>query len=280
MRMRQPCAVCGGSGARRLLARPVAQCTSCGLVRTADWDTVMRTSAADIQATKEEYYDRVQYAWDSWARLLLEEAELQRPAGRILDVGCGPGAMVDYFNREGRSAVGIDINENDIAYAHKRGFGDVVHHLSVDDVPQSLGTFDTVILNHVLEHVADPVSLLCSLRAVLDDDGQIIVAVPNFASLGSRLLLSKWYGLQPETHFHHFNAKSLVRTAQAARFQVISIRSRTTVGTDYHVHQPSTRLRRLYARLMWPLAERLAMSDQLLARLIPSCRPPSQEDAE
>ncbi len=45
------------------------------------------------------------------------------------------------------------------------------------------GRFDTIVLGHVLEHVADPVDVLRRVRGWLSDEGRVLAAVPNSRSL-------------------------------------------------------------------------------------------------
>lgn len=47
--------------------------------------------------------------------------------------------------------------------------------------------FDAITLNHVIEHVTDPISLLTECRRILKPVGKLVVVTPNIWSPGARL---------------------------------------------------------------------------------------------
>ncbi len=81
----------------------------------------------------------------------------------------------------------------------------VIHSLFEDFVPASL--FDTIVLGHVLEHVAHPVEVLRKAGAWLAPGGVICCAVPNARSLHRQAavlmgILETEHSLNP-TDLHH-----------------------------------------------------------------------------
>jgi 2-polyprenyl-3-methyl-5-hydroxy-6-metoxy-1,4-benzoquinol methylase len=59
----------------------------------------------------------------------------------------------------------------------------------VEDAKLERGTYDCVVCADVLEHLADPVTVLKQLRDVATPDATFIVSVPNVAHLAVRALL-------------------------------------------------------------------------------------------
>jgi methionine biosynthesis protein MetW len=79
---------------------------------------------------------------------------------RVLDVGCGDGAMLEYL-RDARhiTGIGVDISREAVARAHARGVDARVG--SIDDLSTSPPhAFDHVVMSEVVEHVADAERLL------------------------------------------------------------------------------------------------------------------------
>lgn len=93
--------------------------------------------------------------------------------GRILDVGCGLGDMLAYLN----DAVGVDINAQAVKWCADRGLN--ARLMEQDILPFATSTFSSVILDNVLEHIADPSSLLAEIRRVLRPHGVALVGVPG-----------------------------------------------------------------------------------------------------
>jgi 2-polyprenyl-6-hydroxyphenyl methylase/3-demethylubiquinone-9 3-methyltransferase len=103
----------------------------------------------------------------------------------VLDVGCSQGITELILAREGKQAVGIDIEESSIAYANnslenesesvKRNASFYTSSIFEFESEQK---FDTVILTEVMEHFTSTQSLLEKIKNLLVDNGTIIITVP------------------------------------------------------------------------------------------------------
>lgn len=136
--------------------------------------------------------------------------------GRMLDVGCGNGALLRAFARRYRSwtlcGTELDDRHRDEVLAI-----DGVETMHCGPPAQLAGRFDLVTMVHVLEHVIDPVPFLRSLAPRLD--GGLLVEVPDHARNPFDLLIAD--------HCTHFTARSLVETARRAGYLA------TSVATDW-----------------------------------------------
>jgi SAM-dependent methyltransferase len=93
--------------------------------------------------------------------------------GRVLDVGCGIGDFLVFR----RGTVGADVNPHTVGWNRQRGL-DV--SLIVDGkLPFPDRSFDSCILDNVLEHIADPTALLAEVRRVLSPGAVFAVGVPG-----------------------------------------------------------------------------------------------------
>lgn len=103
----------------------------------------------------------------------------------VLDIGCSQGIAELILAREGKKAVGIDIEESVIAYANEalQSQSDSVKRnvkyfvSSVFDY-ESDQKFDTVILTEVMEHFTSSSSLLHKVKSFLAEEGTIVITVP------------------------------------------------------------------------------------------------------
>jgi SAM-dependent methyltransferase len=103
--------------------------------------------------------------------------------GDWLDCGCCDGYYAAELRERGaRTVVGTDIDEKRVAYAERLWAGfDGLRFLAApaERMPFPERTFDGVLLNEVLEHVADQSQALREVHRVLVDGGHIVVFGPN-----------------------------------------------------------------------------------------------------
>jgi SAM-dependent methyltransferase len=93
--------------------------------------------------------------------------------GKTLDVGCGIG---DFLNHR-TETVGVDINPATVEWCRSRGLD--AYPMSPNELPFQDGSFDSAILDNVLEHLADPAELLSEIGRVLRPRSSLVVGVPG-----------------------------------------------------------------------------------------------------
>ncbi len=104
-----------------------------------------------------------------------------RPAERILDIGCGIGALAyDVAEKSQAHVTAIDLNPVNIAKASQRYSHPRIRYI-VGDVLQELpdGPFDVVILSNVLEHLEERPSFLRHIRETVDPS-RFLIRVPIY----------------------------------------------------------------------------------------------------
>ncbi len=100
------------------------------------------------------------------------------PAGRVLDVGAGSGEFACLMRELGKEVTGIEPNAGYAEWCRDTLGLDVrTAHLAPELFPA--GSFDLIRLNHVLEHLNDPVGYLRMIAEWLAAEGRIYVEVPN-----------------------------------------------------------------------------------------------------
>jgi methionine biosynthesis protein MetW len=134
-------------------------------------------------------------------------------ARRVLDVGCGAGALGAALREErGIEVMGLELSADAAARARERL--DAVVEADLDalyELPFERGSFDAMVFGDVLEHLHDPHRLLRVLRPWLSDDGALVLSVPNVGHWSVVLPLlteDRWpyadAGLLDRTHVHFF----------------------------------------------------------------------------
>jgi SAM-dependent methyltransferase len=147
-----------------------------------------------------------------------------RGQGKVLDIGCGAGGNLKTLQDQGWEPYGIEISE--IAAAHARDLTQgQIHTGTVESAPFSPGTFDLVLMSHSLEHLPSPLEALRRIYRLLNDDGLLVISVPNVHSLEFKLFGRWWFPLDPPRHFYHFDRKSLTAALERAGFTVQAART-------------------------------------------------------
>jgi SAM-dependent methyltransferase len=139
--------------------------------------------------------------------------------GSILDIGCGPGFLLREFRERGWQMHGTEFSERSAAHARDVlrlpiSVGDV-SHLKLED-----GTFDVVVMWHVLEHMIDPQTTIAQVARLLRPGGIFLCAVPNFGSREARFARDKWFHLDVPRHLSHFTVPALRGLLSAHGFTV------------------------------------------------------------
>jgi 2-polyprenyl-3-methyl-5-hydroxy-6-metoxy-1,4-benzoquinol methylase len=135
---------------------------------------------------------------------------------RVLDVGCGGGALGSALKAAGAAYV-AGVERHPAAAAEARDRLDLLLEgdLATLPLPFSLGEFDYVIFADVLEHVPDPEAVVRRYLPYLAPTGRVVVSVPNmrFYLVLLRLAADRWAyvdsGVRDRTHLRIFTRRSL-----------------------------------------------------------------------
>jgi len=142
---------------------------------------------------------------------------------RILDVGCGPATVLALLKARGYEVHGLDISSeaSDIA-RRDHEIGVTVGTLESANLGDA--EFDTLVLLHTLEHVAEPHRVLAEARRVLTPAGRLVLQVPNVDSIQCRVFGVRWYGLDVPRHLIDYSRTSLLGLLEATGFEVERVR--------------------------------------------------------
>lgn len=204
---------------------PLEFCAVCGLVRLGRIPSVQEAYPPDYYGSGQskflpgiEWLSRAPPALMGAAARLAAQVPHPAKPPRVLDVGCGRGYLLRQFRRMGWLASGIDINGSPVPV------GDADLDCKEGDaslLPWPSGYFDLVVMNHVLEHVADPWGACGEAARVLRAGGILYVGVPNYESFQQKLFGAHWFPLEIPRHLYHFSPRSLAAVTESAGFSVL-----------------------------------------------------------
>ena len=155
-----------------------------------------------------EYYNRT-YALrqldldergNSFAKIEALWREKKRPM-RVLDIGCGAGSVSQKLVQNGHKVYGLDLMEEAVRRAKKRGLIAQVYDLNMLPLPFEDGFFDCVLALDILEHLFSPLAVLREIKRTLQSDGYAIVFLPLHFDIRQRLRILAGKGIILYEHF-------------------------------------------------------------------------------
>jgi SAM-dependent methyltransferase len=137
---------------------------------------------------------------------------LDTKQGAVLDVGTGMGYLLAALAEElpQFDIAGYDLNDEKEQFIRANGATDF-YSGSLEDIPKK---FDLITLNHVLEHLPDPVTVLKQAKALLKPGGYLAVIVPCFQSV-----YTDFFFLE---HCSHFTESSLNVVSALAGLSIVN----------------------------------------------------------
>jgi len=132
---------------------------------------------------------------------------------RVLDIGCGPGALVSELSALGFDAYGVDRSAKamEIGKQLQEQSPGMTIQQQLDE--EWKGTFDVVMSFEVIEHLQDDVGAMREWRQYLKPGGRLIISTP--AHPGNWNAADEWAG-----HVRRYDRDGLVRAMEAAGFEV------------------------------------------------------------
>ena len=240
----------------RIIARPLdkLRCPGCGLIRHRH-----PPDAAEISAIYSGAYGLPaltgtgeQFRGKAYASAILDALGKSAPDLRILDVGCGSGAMLRALSEQPEASsfklTGIDpalpaaLAQADGRLTLLRGFPDS----ALAGHEQFHGQFDVVISINTIEHTSDPAAFLSTLKALMAPEGVAIVVCPTTEFANDELLFFDHFWSISPAAMAGFAASAGVRlvsraglAAPLAGFQLFRFSGEKAASTIVGVEQAS-----------------------------------------
>lgn len=160
--------------------------------------------------------------------------------GQLLDIGCGTGNFLAAAREHGYEVTGTELDKNAAAFAKEKLGLPRVAGLTIADFAEKYPDqkFDVVTFFEVLEHQADPVTFLSSVKACLRTHGYAALSVPN----RERWLTGPDVLDYPPNHFLRWSAPPLKAFLLAQGFRIVSLREQPA-GLAYSAQMLNMSLR-------------------------------------
>jgi len=200
-----------------------SKCLQCGLISRKT-----KIEPNEIQKTynDKKYFSGYLGNYKEFIKIfdqMLNLIEKYKNPGNILDIGCGVGLFLYLAKKRGWEASGIEISKFASNFAKNKLKLNVINSDNLDIFQDKF--FDVIVVNHVLEHIKNPLVILKQIKKKLKINGILFIGVPNIEGLFPRVQKEDWPSLQPLAHIYQFTPKTLKLLLQKIGFEPIRIMS-------------------------------------------------------
>ena len=133
--------------------------------------------------------------------------------GGLLDLGAGTGTFASQMKKAGWNVTALEPDAGARSVA-KQQFG-----IELNDTTEFQGlensSFDVITMWHVLEHVHDLHGYVKKLADLLNENGKLVIAVPNYQSTDAAIYGEYWAAYDVPRHLYHFSPKSMMVLMEA-----------------------------------------------------------------
>lgn len=226
----KPCIICGGQNQKLIYDKLLIKCVDCGFV-TANLEIEFH----DLITIYSEKYFKGE-AYDDYLR---DKDELQRnfksrmaslekmipkeKLKKIFEIGCAYGFFGELAKTFWRAEyTGIDIAREATEYAKSTFNLNVFCEDYIQSFQHSL-PFDTVFMWDVIEHLANPMTVIEKISKEISQGGFIVITTGDMNSFLARIQGRKWRMIAPPTHLHYFNRESITKLLGKNGFHLVDI---------------------------------------------------------
>ena len=164
-----------------------------------------------------EHLDRI--AFRQWV------SQVSSPVLSLLDVGGGDGvesSTVKSVDDRISKVVVVDINEIARTQVENRGLEFVCTKI---ENYETVDKFDLVLALNLIEHVANPRSMLSKINSLMSPGGSLLIKTPNVDSLDCRIFVNNnWGGFHTPRHWVLFTEESISNLLAECGFRSIEVK--------------------------------------------------------
>lgn len=240
----------------------IVRCADCGHMQLARFPSEEWLADAYARAESHDYIEEERGQREQ-ARVALDAIERHVQPGRLLDLGCWAGFLLDEARRRGWRTLGVEPSAFASGFARRR-LGLEVLTGDLFSAQLELASFEAVVLGDVIEHLPDPGAALDRVGSLTAPGGVVYMTLPDAGSRVARLLGRRWWSVIP-THVQYFTRHSLLTLLARHRWEPLAL---ATAPKSFTVRYYLSRIggySEPAARVLVRPAELLGVADRLWA---------------
>lgn len=231
--MRQiTCPVCKNTPSKSPKNQSIILCQNCGtrwtfLGNEVDGNSLYSDEVYSIVDNRKSIFERIIFS--EAEKVLTKAQKIYAPAKSILDFGSGKGQFLSVAKSQGWIGLGIETALERANFAKEKYGVEVVSEFYQGGKVDS-GDFDLITLNHVLEHLPEPIELIKSLlKENLSLNGMAYIEVPRADSWQAQIAGENWIHWDIPRHLTHWTETGL-------REQMVKIGFVTVEKRSFSIH--------------------------------------------
>lgn len=215
----------------------IAKCVNCGLLKT-----IASKKRFDPKQSRGFMYEKKRDLFIPLFKPIVNEISKYKKSGKVLDVGCSSGLMLELLQKKGFDVYGIEPNLQAYKIARKKFKNNILHGILPDFsqnnhfyvlLHRSKQKFDVIIFNHVLEHIENIHEQINMAKQLLKPDGILVVGIPNTRNIIFTIRKKFWEPLMPKEHIWHFTDNYITTVLKSYGFSVITKQYSNDKRQDY-----------------------------------------------
>jgi len=127
--------------------------------------------------------------------------------GYHLDIGCGTGEFLNACQQTGFKVTGVEPARLAREQAINNYSLSVSENTNLEQFKDD--TFDSISMWHVLEHVPILIRTITEIKRILNKNGKVIIAVPNYKSWDAKYYKEYWAAWDVPIHLWHFSKETI-----------------------------------------------------------------------
>ncbi len=141
----------------------------------------------------------------------------KKNGNRVLDIGIGAGDFLKKAKELGWEVSGVDTDPIAVKNANEEGLNCKLG--SIECFSEQIDSFDLITINHVIEHMHDPLSAIRTAYSLLKPGGKLWIDTPNIDSYGFERYGKDWIGVDCPRHLVIFGWETMSFVLQKAGFK-------------------------------------------------------------
>ena len=220
------CPVCANPNSARVRSSEwtLFRCPQCGHVFLLDSGVAENTHFEGLGYREWRAANRALLNRRARTRMNLVRNFTTSGQGRVFEIGCSTGELLQLFADSGWEACGVDLSEAAVSMCGESHPG---INVAVGTEPADLpggphDPFDLVMAFHVVEHISDLSTLASDIGRYCKEGGVLFICVPNWGSWCRRVMGDQWPDLMRE-HLHYFTRSSMSRWLTDSGFELVHV---------------------------------------------------------